>query len=118
MRPETIPVTRVTGSGARPDDQPAPDGRPVIVTMPIAIDMTNTVQVQSRLSAAVGSGALVVIDLSATAFCDAAGVNHLHMIGSQAVAGGARLRLVIPPGTPLRQMLLLLDIDRLLPVYA
>jgi len=55
-------VTRVTGSGARPDEQPAPDGAPVVVPLPIAVDVTNT--------------------------------------------------------TPLRHMLVLLDVDHLLPVYA
>ena len=112
-------MTRVTDSGTRPGGPPAPDGAPVIVTLPIALDVTNTVQVYNRLSTAVTSGAPVIIaDLSATVFCDAAGLYHLHMIGSQAAAAGGQLRLVIPPGSPLRQLRVLLDVDHLLPVYS
>jgi hypothetical protein len=40
------------------------------------------------------------------------------MVGSQAAARGGRLRLVIKPGSPLRQMLVLLGVDHLLPVYS
>ena len=112
-------MTRVPGGGAPAGGQPAQDGEPVIVPLPIAIDVTNTVQVFNRLSAAVTSEAPVIIaDRSATVSCDAAGVYHLHAIGSSAAARGGRLRLVIPPGAPPRQMLVLLGVDHLLPVYS
>jgi anti-anti-sigma regulatory factor len=89
------------------------------MALPATIDVRNAGHVHDLLSAAVASGAAVVIaDLSATVFCDATGAHRLHMIGSQAAARGGRLRLVITPGSPLRQMLVLLGVDHLLPVYS
>lgn len=88
------------------------------MTFPATIETSNAGQVADRLSAAIGSAApLIIADLSATVFCDAAGADWLHMIGYQAAARGGRLRLVIPPGAPIRRMLELLGVDHLLPVY-
>lgn len=99
--------------------QPARGGAPAIVALPPTIDIFNAGQVHDRVCAAVESGAPVVIaDLSATLFCDSAGADRLHLIVSQAAVRGSSVRLVIPPGSPLRQVLVLLGVDHLLPVYA
>ena len=96
-----------------------PLNAPVIMTLPASIDVTNADQVHDRLSAAITSGApLIIADLSATVFCDAAGADWLHMIGYQAAARSGRLGLVIPPGALMRRMLQLLGIDHLLAVYS
>lgn len=98
--------------------QLAQGGAPPIVALPPTIDIFNAGQVHDRLCAAVESGAPVVIaDLSATVFCDSAGAHRLHLIVSHAAAKGSRVRLVIPHGSPLRQVLVLLGVDHLLPVY-
>lgn len=101
------------------DERPAAGGEPFIVAMPEMIDVTNAEHACDRLASVIEAGAgLVIADLSATAFCDAAGAHRLLMTASQAAARGCRLRLVIPPGALMRRVLTLLEIDHLLPVYA
>jgi anti-anti-sigma regulatory factor len=98
---------------------PYPLSVPVVMTLPAAIDMTNADQVRGRLYAAIASGApLIIADLSATVFCDAAGADWLRMIGYHAAARSGRLRLVIPPGALMRRILELLGVDHLLAVYS
>ena len=98
---------------------PHPLSAPVIMTLPAAIDVTNADQVHDHLSAVIASAApLIIADLSATVFCDAAGADWLRMIGYHTAARSGRLRLVIPPGALMRRMLTLLSIDHLLAVYA
>lgn len=96
----------------------AEEASSVIVTLPAEIDVINLSQVHARLSAAVASGAPVIIaDLTATSTCDAGAVRHLVMIREDAAARGSQLRLVIPPGSLMRRMLVLFGVDHLLPVY-
>lgn len=96
----------------------AADGAPVIVPLPAEVDTANAGQVYDRLSAAVASGACVVIaDLTATDFCDAGGVRRVVMICDEAAPAGGQLRLVIPHGALMRRVLVLLGVDHLLPVY-
>jgi anti-anti-sigma regulatory factor len=94
-------------------------GAPVIMTLPDTIEVTNADQVRERMSAAIASTApLIIADLSATVFCDAAGADWLRMIGYQAAARSGRLRLVIPHGALMRRILQPLGIDHLLAVYS
>lgn len=96
----------------------AADGATVIVALPAEVDTVNAGQVYDRQSAAVASGARVVIaDLTATDFCDAGGVRRLVMIRDEAAAASGQLRLVIPHGALMRRVLVLLGVDHLLPVY-
>lgn len=98
---------------------PHPLSAPVIMTLPATIDVTNADQVRDRLAAVIASGApLIIADLSATVFCDAAGADWLHMIGYHVAARNGRLGLVIPPGALMRRILGLLGIDHLLAVYS
>jgi anti-sigma B factor antagonist len=91
---------------------------PVVVSLPVEIDVTNADQVYDRLTAAAEAGApLVIADCSATIFCDAAGVRRILMFHARAAARGVRLRLVIAPGGLLRRLLELLGADSVLPVY-
>lgn len=100
-------------------DQAAGDIAPVIVGLPGEIDVANVAHVYDLLSAALETGARVIVaDLTATEFCDAAGVRLLVMVRGQAAARDVQLRLVIPPGALLRRMLVLLRADHLLLVYA
>ena len=95
------------------------DDRPVIVALPAEIDLSNADQVYDQLYAALAAGAAVVIaDFTGTRFCDCACLNRLLRVQNQAAARNARLRLVIPPGAPIRQVVKLLGLDQQLPVYA
>lgn len=98
--------------------QPSAAGTPVVVSLPVEIDVTNADQVYDRLVAAVATGApLVIADCTATIFCDAAGVRRLLMFHARAAAREVPLRLVIAPGGLLRRLLELLGADSVLPVY-
>jgi anti-anti-sigma factor len=94
-------------------------GAPVIVALPAEIDLSNAEQVYDQLSAALVSGAAVVIaDFTGTRFCDCACLNRLLRVHNQAASHNAQLRLVIPPGAPVREVVKLLGLDQQLPVYA
>ena len=94
-------------------------GTPVILALPAEIDLSNADQVYDQLHAALVSGVAVVIaDFTATRFCDCACLNRLLRAYNQATAHNAQLRLVIPPGAPVRQVVKVLGLDRQLPVYA
>jgi anti-anti-sigma factor len=91
----------------------------VIAALPAEIDLSNAEQVYDQLSAALASGAAVVIaDFTGTRFCDCACLNRLLRIHNQAGGHNAQLRLVIPPGAPVREVVKLLGLDQQLPVYA
>src|SRR5262245_5278590 len=93
--------------------------RPVIVALPAEIDLSNAEQVYDQLAAALAAGAAVVIaDFSGTRFCDCACLNRLLRVHNQAAGHDAQLRLVIPRGAPVREVVKLLGLDKQLPVYA
>lgn len=93
--------------------------RAVIVALPAEIDLSNAEQVYDQLAAALASGAAVVIaDFTGTRFCDCACLNRLLRVHNQAAGHNAQLRLVIPPGAPVRDVVKLLGLHQQLPVYA
>ena len=64
---------------------------PVTVTLPTEIDFTNAEEVCDRICAAFQPGiAVVVADLTATTFCDSAGVRHLLLPDERARASHER----------------------------
>lgn len=90
----------------------------IVISMPAEIDPTNAASVSEELTGAISTGARVVIaDLSATTFCDSAGVRTLLVTAHQAADSGTELRLVVRAGGPVRRIIELMAIDRLLPVY-
>jgi len=91
--------------------------RPVVVTMPAEIDVTNADQIGEALTAAVASGAgIVVADMTGTRFCNSSGISMLVLAHRQAAANGGELRLVVLSAAVLRA-LKLVRIDCLLPIY-
>lgn len=97
----------------------AASGPPVIVALPPEVDMANAEQACGSLYEAVASGAAVVIaDLTATTFCDSAGIHHILMAHQRAVAAGAQLRMAVSPGGSVARVVELLGIGQLIEVYA
>jgi anti-anti-sigma factor len=89
-----------------------------VVSLPGEIDVTNAAEVLALITAVLAPGVTVVVaDLTATRFCDSAGLRHLLLAHRQAVRGGARLRLVIPPRGPVGRVVELTGINRHVPVY-
>ena len=69
-------------------------GKPVVVTLPAEIDMTNASIVARQLHEALVSGAAVVIaDLTSTTFWDCSGVRSLLLAHHQAAAANIEFRL-------------------------
>jgi len=90
---------------------------PEIVGFPTEVDICNVDAVGAALSAAIRTGAAVVIaDLTLTSFCDGAGMRCLLAAHDQAVASGNELRAVIPSAAVWR-LLILLRGDAKLAVY-
>jgi anti-sigma B factor antagonist len=92
-------------------------GRASVVVLPEEIDITNAGAMREELCSAFSPGVAVVIaDMTSTAFCDTSCFRNLLIAHADAHATGAQLRLVILPGG-VRRVLKLLGLDRQLSVY-
>ena len=90
--------------------------REVIVPLPEGIDIGNAAGVADELTSAVSRNRVVVIDMSATRFCDCAGVRAIVRAQNRATGSGAELRLVVT-AAPVRRIFGLIGVDRLLDLY-
>lgn len=91
---------------------------PVIVRLPAQIDPISRERAYDELYAAFVSGAAVVIaDLSATTSCDDAALRRLVTVQRRAAAQHAELRLVIPPGSPVRRQTRVVELDPRIRLY-
>jgi len=92
-------------------------GRHAIVTMPGETDVINAPDVAELLSAAAaGSPEVITADLTATVFCDSAGVEVLARARDMAAARGAEFRLALG-GSPVARILQLTGLDEVMPIY-
>jgi len=89
--------------------------RAVVVALPEEIDLTNAAGVAEQLTLA-DHHPIVIIDMSATRFCDCAGARAIVLAHKRAAEGGAELRLVVT-AEPVRRIFGLLGVDRLLDLY-
>ena len=94
----------------------APTQREVIVPLPEEIDIGNAAGVADELTSAVSRNRVVIIDMSATRFCDCAGVRAIVRAHKRATGSGAELRLVVS-AAPVRRIFGLIGVDRLLDLY-
>jgi anti-sigma B factor antagonist len=91
---------------------------PVIVALPPEIDITNASDVLELIIAACAPGVPVVIaDLTATSFCDSAGLQRLIQASHKAAASGTELRLAICPDGAVSRIIELTGISQYIPVY-
>jgi len=97
--------------------QPVWVGRAAIVTLPVEIDLANAELVRQDLLSVVVQGATrVIADMTATTFCDSAGITALVRVVQQATAHGTGLRLAARSPAVTR-VLALTGVDRLIDVY-
>jgi phosphoserine phosphatase RsbU/P len=114
---------------SRPEASPPPDtgttpergvrwsGRHAIVTMPAEIDITNSSDVSDLLAAVAGeSPEVITADMTATIFCDSAGVNALARAHQLAAADGSELRLALGD-SPAARVIQLIGLDQIVPLY-
>jgi phosphoserine phosphatase RsbU/P len=109
--------TPPTDTATAPESGVTWSGRHVVVTMPAEIDMTNASGVTDLLAAIAGqSPQVITADLTATQFCDSAGVSALVRARDRTAAGGAELRLALGD-SPAARIIQLVGLDKIVPVY-
>jgi anti-sigma B factor antagonist len=92
---------------------------PVVVVLPVEIDVTNSQQVYDQLVAALAPGVDVVIaDMTSTSFCDSSGVHALVFAHEAAVTRGSQLRLAVAPDGSVRRVLQLIGVGRILSIHS
>ena len=71
-------------------------GQAAVISAPVEIDMTNAGDLRGCLLSAIGNGArAVVVDMTATTFCDCGGMHAIVGCLGLAAAVGASLRLAV-----------------------
>jgi len=71
-------------------------GPAAVISAPVEVDVTNADAVLKCLLSAIGNGARVlVVDMTATRFCDCAGVHAIVTCWKHAAAEGISLRLAV-----------------------
>jgi anti-sigma B factor antagonist len=66
--------------------------RETVVALPEEIDLLNTTRVAEQLTSAVRRNPAVIIDMTATTFCDCAGARAIVRAHKRATGSGAGLR--------------------------
>jgi anti-sigma B factor antagonist len=85
--------------------------------MPEEIDVTNAPGAAAALAAVSGqSPEVITADLTATSFCDSAGIEALARASQLAATAGAELRLALGD-SPVARILQLTGLDAVMPVY-
>ena len=93
------------------------DGQTAVVRLPAEIDLTIADEVREALLSVLNKGALgLVVDMTATTFCDSAGITALVRASRRADATGATMR-VAASGLPVLRVFSLVGIDRLIDIH-
>ena len=80
-------------------------GRAAVISVPVEVDVTNADEILKCLLSAISNGARVlVVDMTATTFCDCAGVHAIVTCWKRAAAEGISLRLAV--GAPAVRLVL------------
>ena len=92
-------------------------GQHAVVTMPAELDITNTSEVSELLAAVIAqSPEVITADMTATTFCDSAGVHTIARAHQLAAGSGTELRLALG-NAPAARIFELTGFDQLIPVY-
>jgi len=99
------------------DTATATMGLLTVVSFPAEIDMATAGAIGGQLAAALAPGVPAVIaDMTATTFCDSAGITILIRAKKQATAHGAELRLLLSCPNVVR-VLQIQGVNAVLPIY-
>ena len=91
--------------------------RAAVVSAPAQVDVRNAGDVLASLLSVIREGpATLIVDLTATAFCDSAGLNSLIQAFRRAGADGIEMRLAVS-GPAVRRILEVTGIDQLIGTY-
>jgi len=92
-------------------------GRIAVVAVPTELDLTIADGLREALLGVLNAGALgLVVDMTATTFCDSAGISAITRAVRRATANDATVRLVAT-STPVLRVLNLVGIDRLIEIH-
>ena len=92
-------------------------GQVAVVSLPTEIDISNAHEVREDLLSTINRGAaLLIADMSATTFCDSAGVNALVRAFKRATASAAGIRLVVN-APAVQRILAITGVDHLIDLY-
>lgn len=93
------------------------DGQIAVVKLPAEVDVTVADAAREALLSVLNAGAVgLVVDMTATTFCDSAGITALVRAARRAAATGATIRLAAT-AQPLLRVLSLVGIDRLIEIH-
>jgi anti-anti-sigma factor len=89
----------------------------VIARLSGEVDLSNATDVGDELTAAVPNSALgLVLDLTATEYLDSSGVHLVFELAERLRRRQQELRVVVPPGAPIRRILRIVELDDTVPV--
>jgi anti-sigma B factor antagonist len=92
-------------------------GRTAVVSLPAEIDLTIADALREALLSVLNQGAVALVaDMTATTFCDSAGITALVRAAKRAAATGAEMRLAVTAPQVLR-VFTLVGIDRLIDIH-
>jgi anti-anti-sigma factor len=96
-----------------------PLGDAVLAHLRGEVDLANARSVRDRLLEAVPNTATgLVLDLTATHHLDSSGVRVLFELAERLENRRQKLEIVIPDEAPVRRVLLLTEIDRVVPLFS
>lgn len=88
----------------------------VVVKFPTEVDIVNADKVHTTLLQVLASGApAVVVDMTGCQFCDSSGIKALIRTNTRARELHTPLRIVLPPQSPVRWVLHIAGVTRLIP---
>jgi anti-anti-sigma factor len=92
-------------------------GDVVVAQVSGEIDLSNAASVTDRLiEATPNSVAVLVVDLSGTRYLDSSGVRMLFELAHRLRNRGQKLELVVPDGSNVKRVLLMTEVERVVPV--
>jgi anti-anti-sigma factor len=90
----------------------------VVARLSGEIDMTNAAYVGGELTRSVPNEASgLIVDLTETRYIDSAGIELLFELARRLRRRRQELRLVLPPSSPLRRVLLLTEMHTVAPLH-
>jgi anti-anti-sigma factor len=79
------------------------------------VDMSNAAELRGRLAGLAAPH--LVLDLAELIFFDSSGIRMVLELWRQRMAAGQSLRLVVAPESPVRRVLTVTEVDRIVPVH-
>jgi anti-sigma B factor antagonist len=95
---------------------PVDETAPLLFRLVGELDLETVDRLRGVVGPACGTGREVMLDLSRLEFCDSTGVGTFVWLHRQAAAAGGRLLLAVPR-RPVREVLKISGVDRVIPVF-